>query len=460
MPLTLPHRPRLRRAFGPFRIMAFAGGLVIVAGLSRVSQAQVTPVPVPFFPFGGVPGVYLDTEGAVRVRQVDAKQELAAMQARLKAAAHAKDDRLVYISIPKLLAQAQELQQAGKPLPEDLRYLHGMTRLQYAFVLPEQKDLVIAGPGEPWRVLHAAADPTKFAVGTRTGRPVMQLDDLVVAMRTARDGGGRVFGCGIWPSPDSLRIADDIERRMARNTRLERMQALQRELGPQEVKIFGTQPDTRLAFVCVAADYELKRLALGIDRAPVPGVGNGVDHSRSAANKFWFESSYDPILISPDGNAYEVRGPRLLVRAGEFDFDPRGATEKAKTFAANFTRHMSEMSAAQPLLAELQNIADESLLANLIRHDRLAEKIGWDDQGVLAESGYHVATIPVPRTAQTLVGFTSGSLVAGGVHLMLGDIVENSRQVDQKHTGDAIRKQLLAGLRPGSDVPPPPWQPQ
>jgi len=397
--------------------------------MSDASRAQVTPVGI--FPFGGVPGVYLDTDGAVRVRQVDAKQELASMQARLRAAARAKDDPLVYISLPKLFAQAQTLQEAGKPLPEELKYLGGMTRLQYVFVLPGQKDLVIAGPAEHWHVLRQAGDPCEFVVGDRTGRPVMQLDDLVVAMRTAREGGGKVFGCGIWPSPNSLKIADDIERRMARNTRIE-----------------------RLAFVCVAADYELKRLALGIDRAPVAGVGNGVDHSRSAANKFWFESTYDPLLVSADGNAYELRGPRLLVRAGQFDFDPRGATEKAKTFAANFTKHVAELAAAQPLIAELQNVADESLLANLIRHDRLAQKIDWDNAWALDEAGFHVATIPVPRTAQTLVGFTNGSLVAGGVHLMLGAAVDEARQVDQKRAIDAARQPLLASLRQGASVGP------
>ena len=449
---TESYPPRLRSAFCLPSSFLFVIGCLPVLAMAPKAPAQVEPISV--FPFGGVPGVYLDTDGAVRVRQVDTKQELASMQARLRAAARAKDDPLVYISLPKLFAQVRMLQEAGKPLPEELKYLGGMTRLQYVFVLGEQKDLVIAGPAEQWHVLRQAGDPCEFVVGARTGRPVMQLDDLVVAMRTAREGGGKVFGCGIWPSPDSLRIADDIERRMVRNTRAERMAALQQELGPQEVKIFGARPDTRLAFVCVAADYELKRLALGIDRAPVAGVGNGVDHSRSAANKFWFESAYDPLLVSADGNAYELRGPRLLVRAGQFDFDPRGATEKAKTFAANFTKHVAELAAAQPLIAELQNVADESLLANLIRHDRLAQKIDWDDGWAIDEAGFHVATIPVPRTAQTLVGFTNGSLVAGGVHLMLGAAVDEARQVDQKRAIDAARQPLLAGLRPRADAGP------
>src|SRR5207237_3155673 len=101
-----------------------------------------------------------------------------------------------------------------------------------------------------------------------------------------------------------------------------------------------------------------KRFALAIDPVPVPGVGHGVDSSRSAANKFWFELSYDALRVAPDGNAYELRGNRLSVGAGEFDFDPRGATEKAKSFAKAMTKNIPAVAVAVPLIADLQNIAD------------------------------------------------------------------------------------------------------
>jgi len=391
--------------------------------------------------FGPPPGVYLDADGIVRIRQVDQKQELTAMRARAKAAREgAKDDKLAYISLPKLFAQARSLREAGKELPAELRYLGGLTQVRYVFAFPSERDVVIAGPAEPWHVTHAANDPIEYVVGTRTGRPVMQLDDLIVALRTAREGNGKLFGCGIWPSPDSLKIADDIAKRMANASRAQRMEAMRTQLGPQDVRIFGTRNDTRLAFVCVAADYELKRFAMGLDRAPVVEIGNGVDHSRSAANKFWFEASYEPLLVSPDGNAFEVRGQRLAVKAGQFDFDPRGATEKAKTFATKFTKNLPTLAAAVPLFAELQNVADEALVANLLRRDRLAEKVGWADSWVMDERACPVATVPVPRKADTLVGYTNGSIVAGGVMLTLDPFVgPDSRQLDSHGAVDAAR---------------------
>ena len=70
-----------------------------------------------------------------------------------------------------------------------------------------------------------------------------------------------------------VRKSADVMARFASASRKERMDEMVKALGPQRVRVFGTEPDTRLALVCVAADYELKRFALGLDRAPVAGVG-------------------------------------------------------------------------------------------------------------------------------------------------------------------------------------------
>lgn len=409
----------------------------------NAARAQVIN---PFF--GTPPGVYLDTDGKVQVRQLDQGKEMAAMRARAIASqAATKDPKFAYVSLPKLFAQLRSLRDANKPIPDELRFLGGLTQIRYVFVYPADKDLIIAGPAEPWRVLRTADDPIEYAVGTRTGRPVLQLDDLITAFRTAEEGGGKLFGCGIYPSPDSIKIADEIEHKMIHASRAERMQALQDGLGPQDVRIFGTRNDTRLAFICVAADYELKRFAMGLDKSPVSGVGNGVDHSRSAANKYWFEASYEPLRVSKDQNAYEMTGQRLLVRAGAFDFDPRGATEKAVTFASQFTKNLPALASAVPLFAELQNVADESLLANLIRRDELAQRIDWDTAWIMDRASCPVAEAPIPKTAQTLVSYTNGSIVAGGVMLTFAPwVADRSRKADDGKTL-AEAQMPLAGLR-------------
>jgi hypothetical protein len=408
---------------------------------------------IPGVAFGNSPGVFLRLDGTVNVRQTDDKDELAAMRARVRATtdAQAKGEKLVYVSLPKLFAEVRSLKTAGKEVPEELRFLHGMTQLRYVLVFPEEKDLVIAGPAEPWHVIHGQDDSTEYVIGTRTGHPVLQLDDMIVAFRTALEGRGGVFGCGIYPSPDSIKIADAIAHEMIRNTRAERMAAMQERLGPQEIRIFGTRNDTRFAYICVAADYELKRFALNLDRAPVAHLPSAVDNTRSAANKFWFAADYEPLLVSKDGNSFEIRGQRLEVQCGAFDFDPRGATKTAQNFAAQFTKQMPLLATAVPLYAELQNIADEALLGNLLRHDGLAEKIGWDNAWIYDDATCPVAKIPTPKLAQTLVSYTSGSIAAGGVTLVLAPYVsESSRQADDKGTFDVPSKQL-ADLRAAHD---------
>ncbi|MDB5356196.1 MAG: hypothetical protein JWN24_2649 [Phycisphaerales bacterium] len=397
-------------------------------------------------PIGGVPGVMIDTDGFVHCRQTDDADALTtARQKRPKPgdAAAQRKEKFAYVSLPKLFVQAKAQLDAGKDVPDEVRYVGGITQIRYVFVYPEEKDLVIAGPAEPWAVNG------QTAIGTRSGRPVLQLDDLVVALRAAHSHDGQLFGCGIYPDVKSLEKAHDIATRMAARPRKERKAALEAALGPQEVRVFGTAADTRLAAVCVAADYELKRLALGMDSLPAIPLGNAVDNSRSAANKFWFKAAYDPLLVARDGNAYEIRGQHLAVDAGMFDFDPRGATDKAKSFAGKFTKEMPAVAKAVPLVAELQNIADLSLLSHLIRRDHLAERAGWPGLSwVLDPSGYPVAKVPSPRTAQTLVNFTNGSMVCGGVTMAVGQFVmDEARQTDEKQTLDDPRKQAAEARR-------------
>jgi len=416
------------------------GLVILIAALpASIAHGQI------FGNFGNnSPGVFLDIDGKVRNRQVDDKEQLAAKRARVKAAGEAgKNEKLAYLSLPRLFAQVRALRQTNKEIPEDLRYLGGLTQIRYVFVYPEEKDLVIAGPAEPWTVVRGQGDTIDYVFGKRTGRPVLQLDDLIVGLRTAREGGGNIFGCGIYPSPDSVKIADDIAHRMARNTRAERMQALRDNLGPQVVKIFGTRDNTRFAYICVAADYEMKRMALGVDKAPVPNLGSAMDNTRSAANKFWFEANYEPLLTSKDGNAFQIRGQRLGLGCGAFDFDPRGATETAKRWSVSFSKHIPQLATVVPLFAELQNIADEAFLGNLMRRDRLAERIDWDNSWIFDESSCPIATVPVAKTCETIVSFTNGSLVAGGVDLVLSPFVApKSRQPDEKSELAPPREQM------------------
>ena len=73
-------------------------------------------------------------------------------------------------------AVAQQLA-TGKPLPDVMQHLAGLQQIEYILVYPEQHDIVLVGPAEGWKV-----NPHGELVGISTGRPVMLLDDLLVAL--------------------------------------------------------------------------------------------------------------------------------------------------------------------------------------------------------------------------------------------------------------------------------------
>ena len=88
---------------------------------------------------------------------------------------------------------------ASQPIPDAVRFLAGLQRVKYVLVYPEKKDIVLAGPAEGWRV-----DTMGSVVGATSGRPVLTLDDLMVAMRVAESSNRSGISCSIDPTPEGL----------------------------------------------------------------------------------------------------------------------------------------------------------------------------------------------------------------------------------------------------------------
>jgi hypothetical protein len=394
--------------------------LLVVAFSSFSVQGQIVPVPI-----GGTTpgGVYIDPDGTLAQKQIDQSGEVANQRLRAKALNQPpKNPAITYVSLANLQEQLKGLTEQKEEIPDDLRYLSGLAAVQYVFVYPDEHDIVIAGPSEE---LNAANKLTP--VGKLTGRPVLQLDDLVVSLRLLANAQARrsgPFGCSIDPSPGALETSTRVMQEHAKGSRGERMKAMKEALGPQRVSVFGVPQDTRVAFVTLAADYRLKRMCLGLEPVPVPGVGTPVDSSRPAGNRFWFEANYAPLLVSQDGDGYEIRGQRLMLKAGELQFDEKGATETAKAFAKRFTEKFPSVATMVPEFADLQNVADLGLVATLIRKDGLDRKAGLDLGWLLSPGNYKLTPVPTARQAATLVNYTSGSIVAGGVSLNLGPTLE------------------------------------
>src|SRR5688572_10580766 len=279
---------------------SFAAMAVLV--LVSAAPQQITPTL----------GVYIDAEG---VLHTTGKPDERLTALREKAAKLPKDDKLVYISLPKIFAEARRLKEKGEPLPADIRHLGGMTRLKYVFVFPDEKDLVIAGPAEPFDL-----DVPYRPLGYLTGRPVLHLDDLATTLRHVGPGGRTgALGC-------TLEVTQDIYDRIRKKTKevgpkaptignRRATELISEAAGPQPVKYIGLAPDNRYAAVCIEADYLLKMFGLGLVDSPTPKVKSYMALSTTAGtpHRFAFECAYDPMGVSTDGLAYELRGASLKV---------------------------------------------------------------------------------------------------------------------------------------------------
>jgi hypothetical protein len=386
--------------------------LAILALVSAAPQNQITPTL----------GVYIDAEG---VLHTTGKPDERLTELRAKAAKLPKEDNLVYISLPKIFAEARALKEKGEALPPAIRHLGGMTRLKYVFVFPEEKDLVIAGPAEPFEM----GVPYR-PLGLYSGRPVLHLDDLATTLTHVGPGGRTgALGC-------TLEVPQDVYDRIRKKTKevgpkgptignRRACELIAEAGGPQPVKYIGLQPDNRYAAVCIEADYLLKMFGLGLVDSPTPKVKSYMALSTTATtpHRFAFECAYDPMGVSTDGLAYELRGASLKVVTSLYSVEKQDVKDgdisyAAKTFTQNFSRHFEEVAKHVPAYADLANLSDLAVLAALIAKDDLHTKAGWD-LGWLKT--YAIEAVAAPKSAQTLCNYRKYGnetvFVAGGVQL-------------------------------------------
>lgn len=379
-------------------------------------------------------GVYLDGQGVLRRRERDTDDRLA--EIRKKAQGKQEGD-LCYVSLPRVLAEARKCVEAGQAIPDHLRYLGGLVKLKYVFVYPESGDLVIAGFSEPYdtRVPYRP-------LGQITGRPVLHLDDLVVALRAAGPGQSpQRIGCDIEVTREILERCQKKLRELSGQVGAlgarKVAEAVAEAGGLQPVRYYSIDENTRFAFVCAEADYKLKELALGLIKSPVPEVKsyNSLLTRPERHHRFSLDSSYEALLVGADGNAFELRGPSLQVNSGPLSLEGPAQgeiSEAARQFTTACNKHFDNLAANLLSWSDLANLSDLTVLAALIAKDRLHEKVGWDLGWVLDPKGYPARTVPAVKTAHRLCNYTSsGNMMIfthGGVLLSPSAWIEKRMQ--------------------------------
>ena len=400
---------------------------------------------------GGGGGVIIDANGVVSPKFATGKSSALTQKRLAEAAKKAlpseinKPSPLRKISLVKLEQVCMEYSRDKKKLPLDIVFLAGLQRIEYVFVYPETNDLVIAGPAEGF-----APDRTGRIVGVQTGRPPLRLDDLIVALRVARNN--QVIGCSI--DPVQQRIAR-LQQYIKTNTGAARASVARARykvmaniLGLQDIRVFGVPEDSNFAEVLVEADIRMKRISLGLDMPRIRGLASSLALTRPGGNsmqRWWFSPLYDAFQKSVDGNAYQFAGQRAQLLSQEEIPDANGQVRNAavtllstKKFAKNFTEKFPELVKTVPVFAQLQNLFDLAVLSALLQKEQLPQRVGWRMSLFLDPLMAPIPKGTVPKHTNSIFnskvvgGRTVIGLISGGVSINATSTVNSLRVINAK----------------------------
>jgi hypothetical protein len=314
------------------------------------------------------------------------------------------------VSLKGIAATIEQSRLKGIPITDELQYLAGLQRVQFVFVYPEQRDIVLAGFAEGWRI-----DSQGNVVGQSTGSPVLQLDDLVVALRTAREAAtGNGITCSMDPTPEGTQRVQKLLATRGLQMNPTTVGRLEAALGSQEIRLTGIPPGSHFAYVMVAADVMLKRLGMNYEPSPIAGMPSYLEMLQKSAGsgplnampRFWLAPNYEPMLKDPDGLAWQLRGPGVQALAEDGTLKSAetrlvGRTKRqslADQWAATMTEKYSAIAAAMPAFQELRNCMDLAVIAALFVKEDLPGKANCDLSVFLDEKRLKVAQHHVPKT--------------------------------------------------------------
>lgn len=368
--------------------------------------------------FGGgfgnqaVGGISVDAQGIIGNLDPKALESLAAE--RQKALADLADggpSDLRKVSLARIIA-AVEASIAGKaPLPADVLFLGGLERITHVFVDPTNHDIVLAGPAD-----RISVDARGNVVGAKNRRPLLHLEDLLVALRAidgVRQGG---ILCSIDPTPEGItRLNAFLSKQRTIGPDAARVfRGMEEALGSQVVTVGGVPGDSRMARVFVAADYRMKRIGMGLDESGVAGLPSYLSMvppggRATALPRFWLEAEYDPIARDPDELAWKIDGRRMKCLT-ESDVAARNGVQRgaagkdqvAATWCDAMTKEYDALTAKQPVFADLVNCVDLAVVAALIQGRQLAKRADLDISLLLDAQRLPLPAYDVPKSVPTV----------------------------------------------------------
>ncbi|MEQ1824795.1 MAG: DUF1598 domain-containing protein [Pirellula sp.] len=408
-----------------------------------------------------VGGVSITPDGVLRNASIeDHTQALNEMRSKLIGAqgelAQPTNTRLISLkTLQKVILQSIEQK---KPLPEEVLYLGGLTRVENIFVYPERQDIVLSGPAEPWKVGENGS-----IVGAKSGRPVVYLEDLLGALATVHRARTEGISVSIEPTPEGVRKLEQLLKQVRLNANMNPKSfepAMTQAFGPQQVKLTGLSPDSHMAQVILAADYRMKLYGMNLAKAPVKGLPSYIEMISNQSgtsqlqSRWWMECDYSAIEHSADRLAWRISGPGIKTSTeqdqitSDGSFKQTGKVDKlARKWADLFTSKLDELAIKDPVFGELRNVMDLCIVSAVIESQNLQSLAQCDLTAILGDkSKIELAKFDVAKSLDPQCSFIK--TVQGWVVSASGGVLVNSWEVASKvKMNDAITTTHASGAK-------------
>jgi hypothetical protein len=365
----------------------------------------------------GAAGVIVYPNGVLKFRVYEDPNGQLAFRRKAEALARlpgnlAQQAPIRKISLNKLEAAIAARAANGQQPTDEMKYLAGLTRAQYVFFYPDTKDIVIAGPAEGF-----IPDASGRVVGMNSGRAILELQDLVVALRAFPASGKatQIIGCSIDATPEGLKNLQkyfaSFNGRLPPGGEVRIAEDAKQALGLQNVTIRGLSPKTHFAQVLVEADYRMKLIGIGLEQPPVriPSFASiATGQAANAMQRWFFVPNYECVKVTEDelalelvGEGVELVGEDEVVQADGSRVAGRGQNPASKQFCQQFTKNYPQLAQRSPVYAQLRNLIDLSVLAAFIQKQDYYKKCEWKMEHFGDEQKFAVETCETPKQVET-----------------------------------------------------------
>ncbi len=280
------------------------------------------------------------------------------------------------VSLRRLRDCWTELHVCGKPIPESMQQLAGLSQIRYVHFADD--DIFIAGE------IGGIETHQGWYRDRQTGFHSLRLDFLVSSVSAAAKK--QPFGCTIDPTHEGLVNAAAVASKVSRNEIPigKAADAVRKALGMQRIEVFGVRGDTVLGYTMVEADRHMKQLALGMHPMPdgamcyLDAIDQMIDRGppNDLLLRLWFTTSPRSVRTDARKQSFELVGAPIRLSGqneralangerGNIANDPR--TEK---FVESFNLNWHRICNLYPIYGALQSAHEAASVAELI--DRYA----------------------------------------------------------------------------------------